>query len=65
MTMVPEGGVWNYGIGLTQSWTEKIAYGMTLDKPEPFWAACHRPNAFLNFAAMEGDDAADVENSLE
>lgn len=22
-------------------------------------------NAFLNFAAMEGDDAADVENSLE
>jgi len=62
MTMVPEGGVWNYGIGLTQSWTEKIPYTMTLDKPESFWAACHRPNAFLNFAAMEGDDAADVEN---
>ncbi|EIW70772.1 hypothetical protein TREMEDRAFT_38390 [Tremella mesenterica DSM 1558] len=65
MTLVPEGGVWNYGVGLTQSWSEKIAYNMTLDKPEPFWAACHRPNAFLNFASMEGDDAADVENSLE
>ena len=65
MTLVPEGGVWNYGIGLTQSWSEKVAYSMTLDKPESFWGAIHRPNAFLNFAAMEGDDAADVENSLE
>ena len=83
MTLVPEGGVWNYGVGLTQSWTEKIAYNMTMDKPEMFWGAAHRPvslstspaflpssilssqNAFLNFAAMEGDDAADVENSLE
>ncbi|KAK8864279.1 pre-mRNA-processing-splicing factor 8 [Kwoniella newhampshirensis] len=65
MTLVPEGGVWNYGVGLTQSWSEKIPYSMTLDKPEAFWAACHRPSAFLNFAAMEGDDAADVENSLE
>ncbi|KAK4686129.1 pre-mRNA-processing factor 8, partial [Tremellales sp. Uapishka_1] len=64
-TLVPEGGVWNYGVGLTQSWTEKIAYNMTLDKPEAFWAPVHRPAAFLNFAAMEGDDAADVENSLE
>jgi pre-mRNA-processing factor 8 len=49
MTMVPEGGVWNYGVGLTQSWSEKIAYGMTLDKPEPFWAACHRPVSVFNF----------------
>ena len=81
MTVVPEGGAWNYGVGLTQSWTEKIAYNMVLDKPESFWAPIHRPvsagfclelcsslivqNAFLNFAAMEGDDAADVENSLE
>ncbi|OXB40064.1 pre-mRNA-processing-splicing factor 8 [Cryptococcus neoformans] len=65
MTLVPEGGVWNYGVGLTQAWSEKIPYTMTLDKPEAFWAPCHRPNAFLNFASMEGDDAADVENSLE
>ncbi|ODN79735.1 pre-mRNA-processing-splicing factor 8 [Cryptococcus amylolentus CBS 6039] len=65
MTMVPEGGIWNYGVGLTQSWSDKLPYTVTLDKPEPFWAPCHRPNAFLNFAAMEGDDAADVENSLE
>ncbi|WVN88199.1 pre-mRNA-processing-splicing factor 8 [Cryptococcus depauperatus CBS 7841] len=65
MTLVPEGGVWNYGVGLTQSWSEKLPYSITLDKPEAFWAPCHRPNAFLNFAAMEGDDAADVENSLE
>ncbi|OCF36708.1 pre-mRNA-processing-splicing factor 8 [Kwoniella heveanensis BCC8398] len=65
MTLVPEGGVWNYGVGLTQSWSEKLPYTMTLDKPEAFWAPCHRPNAFLNFASMEGDDAADVENSLE
>jgi pre-mRNA-processing factor 8 len=64
-TLVPEGGVWNYGVGLTQSWTEKIAYSMTLDTPAPFWAAIHRPSAFLNFAAMEGDDAADVENAFE
>ncbi|KAK6910277.1 pre-mRNA-processing-splicing factor 8 [Kwoniella mangroviensis CBS 8507] len=65
MTLVPEGGVWNYGVGLTQSWSDKLPYSMTLDKPESFWAPCHRPNAFLNFASMEGDDAADVENSLE
>jgi hypothetical protein len=43
MTLVPEGGVWNYGVGLTQSWSDKIAYNMTLDKPESFWAPCHRP----------------------
>ncbi|WRT66224.1 pre-mRNA-processing-splicing factor 8 [Kwoniella shivajii] len=65
MTLVPEGGVWNYGVGLTQSWSDKLPFSMTLDKPESFWAPCHRPNAFLNFASMEGDDAADVENSLE
>ncbi|WWC70357.1 pre-mRNA-processing-splicing factor 8 [Kwoniella pini CBS 10737] len=65
MTLVPEGGIWNYGVGLTQSWSDKLPYSMTLDRPESFWAPCHRPNAFLNFASMEGDDAADVENSLE
>lgn len=43
MTLVPEGGVWNYGVGLTQAWSEKIPYTMTLDKPEAFWAPCHRP----------------------
>jgi pre-mRNA-processing factor 8 len=47
-TLVPEGGVWNYGVGLTQSWTEKIAYNMTLDKPEAFWAAAHRPVSLLS-----------------
>jgi pre-mRNA-processing factor 8 len=64
-TLVPEGGAWNYGVGLTQSWTDKIAYNMTLDRPAPFWADIHRPSAFLNFASMEGDDAADVENVLQ
>jgi pre-mRNA-processing factor 8 len=64
-TLVPEGGAWNYGVGLTQSWTDKIAYNMTLDRPENFWAAIHRPSAFLNFATMEGSESADVENVLE
>jgi pre-mRNA-processing factor 8 len=60
MTMVPEGGVWNYGIGLTQSWTEKIPYTMTLDKPESFWAACHRPVSFLFLIVVHKMGEADV-----
>ncbi|WOO77065.1 Pre-mRNA-processing-splicing factor 8 [Vanrija pseudolonga] len=64
-TLVPDGGVWNYGVGLTQSWSDKIVPSLTLDTPEKFWSPVHRPAAFLNFAAMEGDDAADVENALE
>ena len=47
MTMVPEGRVWNYGIGLTQLWSPNIPYSMTLDTPLLFWAEEHRPAAFL------------------
>ena len=47
MTLVPEGRVWNYGIGLTQSWSPNISYAMTLDTPLLFWAEEHRPTAFL------------------
>ena len=57
MTLVPEGGVWNYGVGLTQSWSDKIAYNMTLDKPESFWAPCHRPvSPSLVYDGMCADD---------
>ena len=47
MTLVPEGRVWNYGIGLTQLWSSNIPYSMTLDTPLLFWAEEHRPAAFL------------------
>ncbi|KAH6911378.1 pre-mRNA-processing-splicing factor [Coprinopsis sp. MPI-PUGE-AT-0042] len=65
MTLVPEGRVWNYGIGLTQMWSSTIPYSMTIDTPLSFWAEEHRPAAFLSFANLEtGDDSADVENAL-
>jgi pre-mRNA-processing factor 8 len=47
MTLVPEGKVWNYGIGLTQLWSPNIPYAITLDTPLLFWAEEHRPAAFL------------------
>jgi len=47
MTLMPEGRVWNYGIGLTQLWLPTIAYSMILDTPLLFWAEEHRPAAFL------------------
>ena len=47
MTLVPEGKVWNYGIGLTQMWSPNMGYSMTLDTPLLFWAEQHRPAAFL------------------
>lgn len=47
MTLVPEGRVWNYGIGLTQLWSPNISYNMILDTPLLFWAEEHRPAAFL------------------
>jgi len=47
MTLVPEGRVWNYGIGLTQLWSPALSYAMILDTPLLFWAEEHRPAAFL------------------
>jgi pre-mRNA-processing factor 8 len=47
MTLVPEGRVWNYGIGLTQLWSPNIPYSVILDTPLLFWAEEHRPAAFL------------------
>ena len=47
MTLVPEGRVWNYGIGLTQLWSSNIPYSIILDTPLLFWAEEHRPAAFL------------------
>lgn len=65
MTLVPEGRVWNYGIGLTQLWSPNLSYSMTLDTPLLFWAEEHRPAAFLSFANLEqAEDSADVENSF-
>lgn len=65
-TLVPEGGAWNYSVGLTQQFSSTMPYALTLDVPLPFWAEEHRPAPFLNFASMEGgEDSADVENTLE
>jgi pre-mRNA-processing factor 8 len=47
MTLVPEGRIWNYGIGLTQLWAPNLNYSMILDTPLLFWAEEHRPQAFL------------------
>jgi pre-mRNA-processing factor 8 len=52
MTMVPEGRVWNYGIGLTQLWSSNLSYAMTLDTPLLFWAEEHRPAAFLTVSII-------------
>jgi hypothetical protein len=65
MTLVPEGGVWNYGVGLTQSWSDKIAYNMTLDKPESFWAPCHRPVSLLpRLLEKDADDTRTISSTL-
>lgn len=52
MTLVPEGRVWNYGIGLTQLWSPTLSYSMTLDTPLLFWAEEHRPAAFLTVSVL-------------
>ena len=52
MTLVPEGRVWNYGIGLTQLWSSNLSYAMTLDTPLLFWAEEHRPAAFLTVSIV-------------
>ena len=52
MTLVPEGRVWNYGIGLTQLWSPNIGFAMTLDTPLLFWAEEHRPAAFLSVSSI-------------
>jgi len=54
MTLVPEGRVWNYGIGLTQLWSPNIPYSITLDTPLLFWAEEHRPAAFLTVSYFFG-----------
>ena len=48
MTLVPEGRVWNYGVGLTQMWSTNLHYSVQLDTPLLFWAEEHRPTAFLS-----------------
>jgi pre-mRNA-processing factor 8 len=46
MTLVPEGRVWNYGIGLTQLWSPSLGYSMTIDTPLLFWAEEHHFHAW-------------------
>ena len=41
MTLVPEGKVWNYGIGLTQLWLANLPFSMVLDTLLLFWAEEH------------------------
>lgn len=52
MTLVPEGRVWNYGIGLTQLWSPNLGYSMSIDTPLLFWAEEHRPAAFLTVSVF-------------
>ena len=52
MTLVPEGKVWNYGIGLTQLWSSNLPFSMALDTPLLFWAEEHRPAAFLTVSSL-------------
>lgn len=52
MTLVPEGRVWNYGIGLTQMWSATLPYQVGLDTPLPFWAEQHRPANFLSVSSI-------------
>jgi pre-mRNA-processing factor 8 len=52
MTLVPEGKVWNYGIGLTQMWTASLPYSVLLDTPLLFWSEAHRPVAFLTVCRL-------------
>lgn len=52
MTLVPEGKIWNYGIGLTQMWMPNMGYSMTLDTPLQFWSEAHRPAAFLTVSTI-------------
>jgi pre-mRNA-processing factor 8 len=52
MTLVPEGRVWNYGVGLTQLWSPSLSYSMTIDNPLLFWAEEHRPAAFLTVSPL-------------
>lgn len=51
MTLVPEGRIWNYGVGLTQMWTSTLRYDVTLDTPLLFWAEQHRPSNFLSVSS--------------
>ena len=51
MTLVPEGKVWNYGIGLTQLWSSNLPFSMALDTPLLFWAKEHRPAVFLTVSS--------------
>ena len=55
MTLVPEGKVWNYGIGLTNLWMPNLSYSMTLDTPLMFWAEQHRPQTFLTVSVIIDD----------
>ncbi|KAG1720340.1 hypothetical protein EDB19DRAFT_1777672 [Suillus lakei] len=48
MMLVPEGKVWNYGIGLTQLWSTNLSFAVTLDTSLLFWAEDHRPATLLD-----------------
>jgi len=57
--MVPDGGLgWNYNFqGVKHS--VGMDYMLKLDIPEPFYAECHRPQHFLSFAQLEGEQQAE------
>ena len=52
MTLVPEGKVWNYEIGLTQLWSSNLPFSMVLDTPLLFWVEEHWPAAFLTVSSL-------------
>jgi hypothetical protein len=53
MTLVPDGKVWNYGVGLSAVWSANIPYQVVLDTPLGFWAEQHRPAAFNTVCLTE------------
>ena len=64
MTLVPEGRIWNYGIGLTQLWSANMNYAVQLDTPLLFWAEEHRPAAFISVSRNHACFVALVSNSV-
>ena len=53
--LVPNDDRWNYAF-LGPNWQAHAPYGMKLDTPRAFFAEMHRPNHFMNFTELEGEE---------
>jgi pre-mRNA-processing factor 8 len=50
--MVPDVGSWNYNFQGVR-FNQRMAYGVKLANPYPFYHEAHRPNHFLDFSTLE------------